>query len=221
MATAPRKRMTASERREQLLDVGGSIFAEKGYDASSVEEIAQKAGVTKPVVYEHFGGKEGLYAVIVDREMREVLERITRALEPSGAFARLEAAAEAFLRYIEERPDGFRVLLRDAPLVTGGATPWGSLIGTIADRVDALLADELSNRGFDRSFAPLYSRAVMGLIANVGQWWLETGSPDRRTVAAHMVNIVWNGLEGLEASPMLRFADPDAPDPDAPVAPKG
>ncbi|MCW2950150.1 MAG: TetR family transcriptional regulator [Thermoleophilia bacterium] len=202
--------MTAAERREQLLEVGRSVFAVKGYEASSVEEIAQTAGVTKPVVYEHFGGKEGLYAVIVDREMREVLDRITGALNTSGAFARLEATADAFLGYIEDRPNGFRVLVRDTPLATGAATPWRSLIGTIADQVDALLAQELDGRGFDRSFAPLYSRAEMGMIASVGQWWLETGAPSRRVVAAHMVNIVWNGLEGLEASPILRLPEASA-----------
>lgn len=201
--------MTAAARREQLLDVGRSVFADKGFEGSSVEEIAAAAGVTKPIVYEHFGGKEGLYAVIVDREMRVLLERISAALEPSGARKRLEGAADAFLRYIEETPDGFRVLLRDTPLVTGAATTWGSLIGTIADQVDALLAQELDGRGFDRSFAPLYSRAVIGLIANVGQWWLETGLGNRELVAAHLVNIVWNGIAGLEAVPAA-LAEPRA-----------
>ncbi len=65
--------MTGRERREQLLDIGRAIFAEKGYEAVSVEEIAQRAGVSKPVVYEHFGGKEGLYAVVVDREITALL----------------------------------------------------------------------------------------------------------------------------------------------------
>ena len=79
-----RSRMTGKERREQLLDIGRSLFAQKGFDATSVEEIAAKAGVSKPVVYEHFGGKEGLYAVVVDREMRSLLDAITGALTSSG-----------------------------------------------------------------------------------------------------------------------------------------
>ena len=62
--------MSGAERRAQLIDVGRKLFAEKGFDGTSVEEIASKAGVSKPVVYEHFGGKEGLYAVVVDREMQ-------------------------------------------------------------------------------------------------------------------------------------------------------
>ena len=62
--------MTGAERREQLLGVGRRLFAERGFDAASIEEVAARAGVSKPVVYEHFGGKEGLYAVVVDREMQ-------------------------------------------------------------------------------------------------------------------------------------------------------
>ena len=61
-------RMSGRERREQLISVGRTLFADKGFEAVSVEEIASTAGVSKPVVYEHFGGKEGLYAVVVDRE---------------------------------------------------------------------------------------------------------------------------------------------------------
>ena len=66
---ASRKKLTAAARRAQLIQVGRQVFAEKGYEATSVEEIASCAKVSKPIVYEHFGGKEGLYAVVVDREM--------------------------------------------------------------------------------------------------------------------------------------------------------
>ncbi|CAB0641083.1 hypothetical protein CIPA99_00821 [Corynebacterium diphtheriae] len=64
-----RQRMSGIQRREQLIAIGREVFAERGFDGASMEEIAARAGVSKPVVYEHFGGKEGLYAVIVDREM--------------------------------------------------------------------------------------------------------------------------------------------------------
>ena len=67
-----RKRMTGKERREQLLDIGRRLFAERGFEGTSIEEIAAQAGVSKPVVYEHFGGKEGLYAVVVDREVERL-----------------------------------------------------------------------------------------------------------------------------------------------------
>src|ERR1700712_2442024 len=93
----PRVRMTGRERREQLLDVGRSLFAEKGFEATSIEEIAARAGVSKPVVYEHFGGKEGLYAVVVDREMQSLLDAISSALTGDNPRALVEQAALTLL----------------------------------------------------------------------------------------------------------------------------
>src|SRR6185437_3607487 len=93
--------MTGKERREQLLAVGRKLFAEKGFEATSVEEIAATAEVSKPVVYEHFGGKEGLYAVVVDREIQQLLSQVTGALgRAAHPRALLENAAQALLEYI-------------------------------------------------------------------------------------------------------------------------
>src|SRR5579871_5240917 len=122
---AHRTRMTGKERREQLLEVGRTLFAERGFDATSVEEIAAKAGVSKPVVYEHFGGKEGLYAVVVDREMRTLLDMVT-----SGHPRELiEQAALALLEYVEQHSDGFRILVRDSPV----AQSTGNFASLISD----------------------------------------------------------------------------------------
>src|SRR5690606_13821249 len=92
------------------------LFAERGYDGTSIEEIAQRAQVSKPVVYEHFGGKEGLYAVVVDREMTILMSRITESLTRNRSRVRVERVALALLTYIEERTDGFRILVRDSPM---------------------------------------------------------------------------------------------------------
>ena len=109
--------MTGKERRQQLLDVGRHLFAERGLDGTSIEEIAAQAGVSKPVVYEHFGGKEGLYAVVVDREMERFLTMANRLLEGEDTRAKFEAAAIGLLRYIDENTDGFRILVRVSPPV--------------------------------------------------------------------------------------------------------
>lgn len=198
---APRRiRMSGRERREQLLDIGRSVFAEKGFAAASIEEVAQRADISKPVVYEHFGGKEGLYAVVVDREMRRLLDGITAALDADHPRAKLEQAARAFLTYVEEEPDGFRILVRDTPAVSGSGT-FASLIGDIASQVEYVLVEEFKERGYQPRLAPLYSRALVGMVALVGQWWLETSKPKRDTVVAHLVNLAWNGLSHLEAAP--------------------
>jgi AcrR family transcriptional regulator len=192
--------MSGRERREQLLDIGRSIFGEKGYEAASIEEIAQRAGISKPVVYEHFGGKEGLYAVVVDRETSKLLDRITAALDADHPRVMLEQSARAFLSYVEEEPDGFRVLVRDSPAVTTSGT-FGSLIGDIAAQVDYVLVEQFKARGYDEKLAPLYSRALVGMVALVGQWWLDAKKPKRDQVVAHLVNVAWNGLSNLETVP--------------------
>src|ERR1700728_4615978 len=100
---ANRKRMTGKERRQQLLDIGRRLFAERGFEGTSIEEIAAQAGVSKPVVYEHFGGKEGLYAVVVDREVERLLTMATTLLDGEHSREKFEAAAVTLLRYIEEK----------------------------------------------------------------------------------------------------------------------
>ncbi len=195
-------RMTGKERREQLLDVGRRLFAERGYEATSIEEIASRAGVSKPVVYEHFGGKEGLYAVVVDREMRALLDRVTGALTGGHPRELLEQAALALLTYIEEQTDGFRVLVRDSPVLSGSGN-FSSLLNDIANRVEYVLAAEFSARGFEAKLAGLYSQALVGMVALTGQWWLDERRPKRDEVAAHLVNLAWRGLSHLEPKPRL------------------
>lgn len=195
--------MTGAARREQLVSVGRRVFAAKGIDGTSVEEIASRAEVSKPIVYEHFGGKEGLYAVVVDRELRALTEGITAALMAGGTDRQtIERAALALLDYIEGSPDGFRILVRDV----SGEAPSGtyaSLLSDVATQVSHLLSSAFSRRGFDPVAAPLYAQMLVGLVSLTGQWWLETREPDKEAVAAHLVNLAWNGLGGLEAKPTL------------------
>jgi AcrR family transcriptional regulator len=215
--TPPRERvrMSGQERREQLLDVGRRLFAEKGFEAVSVEEIAAKAGVSKPVVYEHFGGKEGLYAVVVDREMTYLLVAITDALdddddavEPMNARTLLERAGMALFDYIDRYPDGFRILVRDTPVlrdpestpvVVGGT--FAGLLVDVAARVDDLLASQFKEHKLNPKWAPLYSQMLVGMVAQTGQWWLDVRKPKKEEVVAHLVNLAWNGLQNLEPKP--------------------
>lgn len=197
-----RTRMTGAERREQLLDIGRTLFAAKGFEGTSVEEIAAKAGVSKPVVYEHFGGKEGLYAVVVDREMRALLDMVTGALTAGHPRELLEQAAFALLDYIETYTDGFRILVRDSPVAQSTGT-FASLISDIATQVEDILGQEFKARGFDQKLAPLYAQALVGMVALTGQWWLDVRKPKKAEVAAHLVNLAWHGLDALEPKPRL------------------
>ncbi|MFD5828219.1 MULTISPECIES: TetR/AcrR family transcriptional regulator [unclassified Lentzea] len=196
--------MTGKERREQLLDVSRALFAEKGFEATSIEEIAHRASVSKPVVYEHFGGKEGIYAVVVDREMQRLMDQIVEALD-GGSHPRelLERAACALLDYIEGSTDGFRILVRDSPVASSSGT-FSSLLNDIASQVEHILGLHFAKQGYDRKLAALYSQALVGMVALTGQWWLEARKPKKDEVAAHLVNLAWNGLSAMDHRPKLR-----------------
>ncbi|HEU0086620.1 MAG TPA: TetR/AcrR family transcriptional regulator [Pseudonocardiaceae bacterium] len=195
--------MSGKERREQLLDVGRAVFAQKGFDAASIEEVAHRAGVSKPVVYEHFGGKEGLYAAVVDREMRQLLQTITSALSAGHPRDLLEQAALSLLGYIQDSSAGFRILVRDSPVASASGT-FSSLLGDIASQVEHILGREFALRGYDTKLAGLFSQSLVGMVALTGQWWLEEREPAKEEVAAHLVNLAWNGLSHLEHNPRLR-----------------
>lgn len=199
---SPRVRMTGTQRREQLIEIGRAIFAERGYEAASIEEIAQRAQVSKPVVYEHFGGKEGLYAVVVDREMSVLLEMVTNSLRQNRSRVRVERAALALLTYVEERTEGFRILVRDSP-VTAEEGTYSSLLNEAVSQVGHILAGDFSRRGFDAGLATLYAQALVGMVATTATWWLDERTPSKEVVAAHLVNLCWNGLTNLEADPQL------------------
>ena len=194
--------MTGKERREQLLNVGRGLFAERGLEGTSIEEIAARADVSKPVVYEHFGGKEGLYAVVVDREVERFLAMATRLLAGQDTMEKFEVAAVGLLRYIQDNSDGFRILVRDSNPSSGSGT-YASLISDIAGQVEYLLGDVLAERGYDPKLAPMYAQMLVGMVAFTGQWWLDARKPKLEEVAAHLVNLAWNGLSKLDPSPQL------------------
>jgi AcrR family transcriptional regulator len=203
-AKKTRGRMTAAERREQLISIARGLFAEKGFDATAVEEIAARAEVSKPVVYEHFGGKEGLYAVVVDREVRALLDRMQSALTAGHPRVLLEQAAVALLDYIESSSDGFRIMVRDSPVGSTSGT-FVTIMNTIGSRVDDILAHEFKARGFDHKQAPMYAQMLVGMVGYTGQWWLDARKPSKEVVAANLVNLAWNDLANLEKKPTLRI----------------
>ena len=194
--------MTSAERREQLIEIARGLFAERGFDGASVEEIAARAEVSKPVVYEHFGGKEGLYAVVVDREVRQLLEMMRTALTSGHPRELLEQAALALLDYIEQSSDGFRILVRDSPLGSSSGS-FVSIISDVATRVEHILAAEFKVRGYDAKAAPMYAQMLVGMVGTTGQWWLDARKPSKDVVAEHLVNLAWNGLSNLQAKPTL------------------
>jgi AcrR family transcriptional regulator len=198
-------RLSASARRAQLIDVGRTVFAKLGYEGASVEEIADRAKVSRPIVYEHFGGKEGLYAVVVDREMDYVVRRISEAISTGTPRERVEQAALAFLTYVKDNPDGFAILTHDTPVTTAGGS-MSSLLNDVATRVGDVFAVAFKNAGYDPKAAPIYAHALIGMVTYVGQWWTDERKPGVEEVANHIAALAWMGLRHLPKKPVRSSA---------------
>jgi AcrR family transcriptional regulator len=202
MRAPARSRMTAAERREQLIGTARAVFAQRGFEGTTVEEIAARAEVSKPIVYEHFGGKEGLYAVVVDREVLRLLDMMRESLTAGHPRRLLEQATFALLDYIDANADGFRILVRDSPGGSGSGT-YVSIISDVARRVEHILEATFRAGGFETRYSPMYAQMLVGMVSTTGQWWLDTRKPAKDVVAAHLCNLAWNGLSGLDPKPGL------------------
>jgi AcrR family transcriptional regulator len=202
--------MTHSQRHEQLVDVARGLFAEKGLDGTSVEEIAAQAGVSKPVVYEHFNGKEGLYDVVVDRAVTALQEAIAETLNAyDSPRALIEQGTITLLDFIEDHPDSFRIISRDSSATAPGAS-FATILSDIASRVEDQLAEGFAKTGHDPQTAPLYAQMLVGLVALAGQWWVdnrETHPLPKPLVVAHLVNLTWYGMRGLKTDPQVHTGD--------------
>ncbi|MBM6700207.1 TetR/AcrR family transcriptional regulator [Bifidobacterium pullorum subsp. saeculare] len=198
--------MTSLQRREQLIAVGRALFAAKGFEAVSVEEIASHAKVSKPIVYEHFGGKEGLYAVVVDREMQALTGVLTAALSAPTDHPRqiVERTALALLTYIEENAEGFRVLSRDSPS-TDPSGSFSSLLGDVSMRVEDLLTSAFRRQKLSTKGVPYYAQMLVGMTVFTGQYWAARPKVSKEQLAAYIVDLAWHGLSRLDSKPTLVF----------------
>ncbi len=205
------RRLSGPQRRAQLIDIGRETFADVGYEAATVEEIARRAGITKPIIYGHFGGKEGLYAVVVKQEADYIVSAISKAISAGTPRERIEAAVETFFEYVLDHPSGFVLLARDAP----ASSEYASMLSEIAARVGEIFAAEFERTGYLSSVGPIYAHALIGMVTYVGQWWHEDRSRPMEEVADHLAALAWMGLRHLPRQPagiVAHRADETPPD---------
>jgi AcrR family transcriptional regulator len=158
--------------------------------------------VSKPIIYQHFGGKEGIYAVIVDREMDALVERIAVNIAEGSPRQRFEQAVLAFLTYVKDEPDGFAVLTRDAPMTMAGKG-MPSVISELGERIGDVFKQQLKAAGLHTEVAPIYAHALIGMVTLVGQWWIENKQLDIDTVARHVAAMGWMGLRHIPKEPQF------------------
>lgn len=203
VASGIRRRLPAEDRRRQVLSVARRVFAERGYEDTSIDEIAAAAGVTKPIVYRHFEGKHDLYQAVLEEHLGDLIKRLWVALASSAdPKERLRAGLTAYFEFVGERPDGFaiiaeagmrRVHRQNAQL----AAAWDAL----AEGVARTVGDVLRGNGLDPAGAPIYARALIGMTQAVAMWWLRARKHTVDELVDHLLALTWRGFDGLPRHP--------------------
>jgi AcrR family transcriptional regulator len=176
-------------RRAELLDAADRIVRRDG-PAASMASIAAEAGITKPVLYRHFGDKGGLYAALADRYTEQLLDDLRAALAAgSSRQDRVERTVDAYLAVIERQPQVYRFLVH-----SDEAAPAQSQVRSFTRRLSALLADGIAaETGVVPLRAQVWAHGIVGMVQAAGDWWLETTPCGRRDLVAEVVGLLGGG----------------------------
>ncbi|MCB0964787.1 MAG: TetR/AcrR family transcriptional regulator [Acidimicrobiales bacterium] len=195
---APSGRLPAAERRQQLLEVALETFAAKGFGETSMNEVAVAAGVTKPVLYQHFASKKALYHELVDEMGSRLEQAIFEAVAVAeGPRQQVEAGFRAYFRWAIGQGDAFRVLFSDRNRADV------ELAGAI-DRVEAMVADRVASliaiEGLSPDERQVLAYGVIGIAEATSRQWLQLGlgaGTDAEAFADQVARLAWSGLRGI------------------------
>lgn len=197
MTTGPVALVGRQARREALLDAADRIVQRDG-PAASMATIAAEAGITKPVLYRHFGDKGGLYAALADRYTERLLTDLRAALAGERTRrARVAGTIDAYLSVIEGAPQLYRFLVH-----SGEAAPAESKVRTFTRRLAALLAEGIAaETGVPALRAQVWAHGIVGMVQEAGDWWLDAAPCSRERLVSELSALLGGGYG---------WAEPDA-----------
>jgi AcrR family transcriptional regulator len=192
-------------RRMELLDAADGVIRRDG-PAASMDVIAREAGITKPILYRHFGHKGGLYTALAERYANGLMSEIRDSLErAAGPRARLALTIDTYLSWLENEPQVYRFLVHRAQTEQREVhDAIGAFVREVALEVAAVARFEMlvgheSDRDDRQDFAEPLAFAVVGAVQMAGEWWLEHRDTSREQLVEELVAFVWDGLERYAA----------------------
>jgi AcrR family transcriptional regulator len=193
-----RRRMKAADRRAQLLEVARRVFGTSGFHAVSMEAVAKEAGVTKPILYDHFSSKKDLYLALIDADLAVLHDNVRQALDsPIGNRERIRASFEAYFDFVDEEADGFRLLMQET---VGAERDFRERVAQVRDQILSEVADLIvreSKGSLSREHADTVAAALIGMVETVAQR-NPAASPERRAAEVDtLVRLAWRGITEL------------------------
>lgn len=199
MSNAGNVRLGAVERRAQLLETARSVFGEHGFTATSMNDIAKEAGVTKPVLYQHFASKHDLFNELL-AETAEQLEVYLRDEISSSQTGRekVERGVRAYVTFFDENPHRFRVLygegVRSDPV-------FSERLDRVENSFHDFAAAQIDIAEIDQAHRLVIARAISGLLESGVGHWIQSGmSRSAPEIAATLSTLLWRGLRNNPAS---------------------
>ena len=186
----------STARRRQLLAAADRVIRRRGPNAS-MDEIAAEAGVTKPILYRHFGHKDGLHRALVRRYMRAIYRGSESALVETNPRRRIAAAVDAFLAAVEREPEIFRFVRRATNEDPGVAGDAGALVRHHADEIARATRADLQRLGLDVDAAEPWAHGIVGMMQFVASWWLEHPDVSRERLVNQLTSLLWDGFGHL------------------------
>jgi AcrR family transcriptional regulator len=185
-----------ADRRTGLLEAADRVVQREG-SAASMNLIAAEAGITKPILYRHFGDKRGLYRALAARHIDELLGRLRAALLTRGGLeARTRATVDAYLTAIEERPQVYRFLVQRAaveePDVRGDVE---GFVRRFGDELAAGIRSEPSLGDIGVVRATVWAHAIAGMVQAAGDWWLDQPDVPREQVVDELTALLVAGFD--------------------------
>lgn len=202
MSTARRKRLTGEERRAAILDAALSVFADRGYHSSSIDDIAREGGVSKALIYEHFASKQDLYAVLLEQHAGELFSALAEAISEAGrsAAARLEVGFDAFYRFVEEHRVAWRMLFREATDPEAVAV-LDRITAEVTSFVAGVIAEDPAARRTEddeetrEHGVQVIAQLLVGAVQSLATWWADHPGLPRERIVEMTMDVTWLGLE--------------------------
>ena len=186
-------RLGAAERREQLLDAAQKTFGTHGFTATSMNDIAVSANVTKPVLYQHFDSKHDLFLEVLTSTANRLSESVAGVL--SGASTGREKVERGIARYVEffsTNPENYRVLYGEG---VRSEPTFAQELRTIQNTINDLIAEHIEIEGLDHGLRRLAAEAISSLLEGAVGRWLDEGTPQTpEQVSALLSSLAWRGL---------------------------
>jgi AcrR family transcriptional regulator len=193
--------MPAAARREAILEAALDVFAAGGYHETSLDSVADRAGVSKALIYEHFASKRELHTALLERYVHELLARVLEAIGAVGrGEARLRAGIDAFLGFVEERRDAWRFVFRNFtdPEIAGAiARLREEVAGAIAERMAMDAPPEFSRDPEIARELEMIAQELTGAVQALANWWDEHREVPRERIAQSVMDFAWIGLDRL------------------------